>query len=138
MKFYRYVDILEYEGHARIIERVFYLVRKTPKGYWISADRNYKEGSIGFKWHRKRWVSKTTRKRYAYPTKEQAMEGFVARKRRQVTILTAQLERAKVAWAEGSNRLSPINQGAKHLTKDAYDAWKKTPMQKRGWTTPLP
>lgn len=123
MKFYRYEDIREYYNTVRIRERIFYPIKETPKGYWISSDPRYAERTCPYYANRKRWVSKTSRKRYAYPTKEQAMESFVARKRRQVAILEGQLERAKVAWVEGSRRLQPINQEAKHLTYEAYQTW---------------
>lgn len=43
------------------------------------------------------------RKRYAYPTKQEALTAFIARRRRQVAILTAQLARAQdeLRLAEG-------------------------------------
>jgi hypothetical protein len=46
---------------------------------------------------RKRWVSKTSRKRFAYPTLKEALHNFRARKNRQISILTHRLERAKTA-----------------------------------------
>jgi len=44
-----------------------------------------------------RWVSNTSRKRYAHPTKAEAWTSFLARKRRQVSILKAQLRNAEEA-----------------------------------------
>jgi hypothetical protein len=127
MKFYRYEDV-QYTDGPRIHELVLYLVRETPCGYWISPRRHYNEADED-KWFfyygdRKRWVSKTTRKRYAYPTKAEAMANFKARKRRQIDILEYRLNRAKKAlqsvcegpeelkqmalWLEGTKQTLPL------------------------------
>jgi hypothetical protein len=100
MKFYRYEDV-EYEYGPRIYERIFYLVRETPCGYWISSNLHYNEKDEN-EWffhisERKKWVSKTARKRFAYPDRESAMDNFRARKRRQIDILEYRLNRAKMA-----------------------------------------
>lgn len=110
MEFYRYDDVL-YEHGPHIHLSTFYLVRETPCGHWISSSRHYSERSEG-EWffnidERKRWVSKTSRKRFAYPTKKQAMESFRARKRRQIDILEHRLKHAKQALyaaTEGQNK----------------------------------
>lgn len=39
---------------------------------------------------RKRWVSNTSRKRFAYPTEEEAAEALVQRKLSQIAIINAQ------------------------------------------------
>ena len=49
-------------------------------------------------------MSKTSRKRFAYPTKEQAKESFAARKRRQIVILKFQLRNAEFALEYILNR----------------------------------
>lgn len=72
------------------------LDKETPLGYWIksnwvSSDRH--------------WVSKTARKRYAYPTLEEAMLSFRCRKRRQITILTHQLANAKAALSQANDNI---------------------------------
>ena len=88
MKFYRYEDSpFVWPPTYKLV--ILYLVKETPKGYWISYDHNYKEE---VPWMKKRWVSKTTRKRYAYPTKEEALENYKARKNRQIKILKSRLE----------------------------------------------
>jgi hypothetical protein len=90
MRFYRYVDT-NYTGTVRVEEWVFYLVRETPCGYWISSSPNYREEGMRWYGERKRWVSKTSRKRYAYPTRAEAKVSFKARKHRQVGILRNRL-----------------------------------------------
>lgn len=92
MKFYRY-ETIQYGEHTLIpnltlILRELNLVDETPKGYWICFG-NPVEGMMR---SHKRWVSKTTKKRYAYPTKAEAMNNFVLRKKMQKRILKAQLE----------------------------------------------
>lgn len=89
MKFYRY-DIHR-SGSLNEFDEVIYkttiqlteyrMVKETPKGYWIDVkgrDKVY-------------WVSKTARKRQAYPTKEEAMVSFVIRTRRRRAILQSHL-----------------------------------------------
>ena len=89
-KFYRYEDI-QYDHYVSVNEYHYYLIKETPCGYWISLSP--KLSSI----YNKRWISKTSRKRFAYPTRIEAQESFKARKKRQIKILSAQLERAKGA-----------------------------------------
>ena len=102
MIFYRYVDRPYYN---EIKLEKLYLVRETEKGYWISYDRHYKEENEKldtFVWantEKKRWISKTSRKRYAYPTKKEALNSYIIRKYRQVEILEARLEKARILHA---------------------------------------
>ena len=90
MKLYRYHEDDIGEGYGpriRVRLYAFNVVRTTPKGYWISIPYSFKL----------KWVSSEAKKRFAYPTKEEALQSFRARKRRQVAILSYQLERAKMA-----------------------------------------
>lgn len=84
MKFYRYENV-RFVDRVRVQEIVYDLVKETPKGYWIDW------------WGDKKWVSKTTKKRWAYPTREEAKTNFIARKNRQIEILTDKLKDAKDA-----------------------------------------
>lgn len=100
MNFYRYEDFATGYNGVVINLHTFDLLKETPCGYWISK---YDTG--GFYWgvqkENKRWVSKTSRKRFAYPTKEEAKVNYMARKNRQVIIYTARLERARLALVKG-------------------------------------
>lgn len=99
---YRYEDrtyaapLDEYEnpvGQPRT-ELVLYdltVLRVTPKGVWLSL----------WPGATPRFVLDSARKRYAAPTKELALEGYLARKRSHVRILEAQLRRAQNALALG-------------------------------------
>ena len=82
---YRFEDVLHTE-RVHIYENSYRVIKETPCGYWIDAfsDKN-------------KWVSKTARKRYAYPTRYEAMINFKARKNCQIRILYGQLQRAKDA-----------------------------------------
>ena len=89
MKFYRY-DIYR-SGSYNAFDEVVYkttiqlteykMVKETPKGYWIDVNG----------WNKVYWVSKTARKRHAYPTKEEAMVSFVIRTKRRRAILQSHL-----------------------------------------------
>ena len=103
MKFYRY-EAHEYAQHdiggefispiysnPKLELREFVLKKETPKGYWIG----YKYWNF---W--KKWVSKTARKRYAYPTKEEAMTNYIKRTERRIVILKKQLEVSEIALSK--------------------------------------
>ena len=104
MEFYRYEAINyasigidgEYEQpnnpNPEIQLIVFILLRETEKGYWICIGGDH--GSLRSKG---RWVSKTAKKRYAYPTKSEAMTNFLARTNRMIRILSWQLDTCRVA-----------------------------------------
>lgn len=77
MTFYRY------DSHNQdIVLNEYQLIKETPKGYWINV--YYNEFN--------KWVSKTSIKRYAYPTKKEALNSFIQRKIRQQGILKNQLK----------------------------------------------
>ena len=102
MKFYRY-EAVEYAVHDHDGElvspsfpnptvelREFDLLKETPKGYWIGDKRLY---FANFK----KWVSKTSRKRFAYPTKEEALTNFIKRNEMRIGILEHQIIFCKMA-----------------------------------------
>ena len=69
MKFYRYENN-RYSDGVRVHLHEFDLIKETPKGYWIYA------------WGSKKWVSNSARKRFAYPTEQEARVSFIKRKER--------------------------------------------------------
>lgn len=77
LTFYRYHD--SYYMGERITCYKFKAIRETPCGYWIMDDR------------RERWISKTSMRRFCYPTKEEAWVNFVARKKRQLKLLKSRI-----------------------------------------------
>jgi hypothetical protein len=78
MRLYR-VDYIRFTDGPHVTVDSFMVVKETPCGYWIEVN----EGS--------RWVSATGKKRYAYPTVEEAIEGWRARKQRQISILRSKI-----------------------------------------------
>ena len=67
------------------------IIKETEKGYWIEL---YSFSDA------KKWVSKTAKKRYAYPTKEEALFNFKKRTESAVKILSARLNEAKAYLLE--------------------------------------
>ena len=92
MNFYRYTlhsygSLDEFENvtstYRRLELATYPLIRETPKGYWIGNE------------YSKRWVSKTARKRFAYPTTEQALDSYILRTKRCISILKARTDEAE-------------------------------------------
>lgn len=86
MEFYRYEDIVTDLDEVQIRLRTFQLIKETPFGYWIAYVRG-----------RKKWMKKLSHRKYACLTKVEAMESFIARKKKQILILKAQLNVAEIA-----------------------------------------
>jgi hypothetical protein len=102
MKLYRFEDISygvlnEWEevagSYVRVEEREYEIIKETPKGYWIK----YFSSSREFPVNDKKWVSNNARNRFAFPSKEEALVNFEARKKRQIEILGTRLKKAKEA-----------------------------------------
>jgi hypothetical protein len=75
---YRYFDQV-YGDNDRVAFHIetFDVIKETPSGYWVAPTWACRWG-VGDK--HKRWVSKTSRKRYCYPNKQQAWDSYHARK----------------------------------------------------------
>jgi len=65
----------------------FKVLSNTPKGKWIKTGMKFKDREFV---DIKRWVSDTSKKRYAYPTEEEAAEALVHRKLCQIAIINGQ------------------------------------------------
>lgn len=79
---YRYdVNLYCAETPEIVLSRIE-VIRTTPKGVWLASHDKLEE----------RFVRNNARKRYAYPTVEEAKQSFIMRKRRQVVILAFQLK----------------------------------------------
>jgi len=104
---YRYKDVTQGTTFTfmngipfvKIEEKKFKVVKETKCGYWIQLFKF----DIDDRENRK-WVSKTAKKRFAYPTKNEAMVNFKARKKRQIQLLTNQLNNVKRALEIIENR----------------------------------
>jgi hypothetical protein len=109
-KFYRYEAVEyasmgidgEYERsripNPKIELRTYNLFKETPKGYWIGYGFLYQGlRSIG------KWVPKEAKKRYAYPTKQEAMVNFIKRNEYRIRILKHQLWACEMAVSTAKN-----------------------------------
>jgi hypothetical protein len=93
MLFYRYENNQDHTG-TKITEYKFFLLRETKCGYWICPDYMFSYTEPDHE-RMKKWISKTTRKRYAYPTKEEAKNSFIARKKMECLLLMHRLKCSK-------------------------------------------
>lgn len=105
--FYRFDETAYVDGSVEVHMARYYMVRETPKGWWLSCWREGGGGDI--------WVSKTAHKRHAYPTQEEAIESFRARKRAQLRhakrsedIANAALRAVSEACAENEYKTTPV------------------------------
>lgn len=89
MEFYRYTDSHDGFGiHVNL--SIYVLLRETPKGYWIVPKYCAYEKF-------KRFILKRSKKRFAYPTKKEALQNFKLRKQSQIWWGNHHLERATAA-----------------------------------------
>lgn len=114
MKFYRYEAVeyasIDYDGdyvmssipNPRVVLREYNMHRETPKGYWIGYGEARRLSSKGW------WVSKTAKKRRAYPTKEEALNNFIKRTERRIKILSRQLDFCNFALRDAKRINTPI------------------------------
>ena len=102
MKFYRY-EVVQYASMGIDGEyersrfpnpvlqlREYDLLKETPKGYWIGYGIFDK-----FSW--KKWIPKESRKRFAYPTKEEAIMNYIIRTKKRTGILQYQIDSCKIS-----------------------------------------
>lgn len=103
MNFYRY-EIRQYSNYGYDMDgnyvqsklppttklelHEYNLYKETPKGYWIGYGNYHSDVSLrSAAW----WVSKTSKKRYAYPTKKEALNNFIKRTERRLTYVKTAL-----------------------------------------------
>lgn len=98
MTFFRYQESNTSAG-INVYEYKYSLVKETPKGYWITF---YTDAPYGYEklreWKRLHWISKTSKKKFAYESRERAWNNYQLRKLRQIKILEARLANAKAAY----------------------------------------
>ena len=105
MKFYRY-EVVEYAEHdidgelvspafpnPKLELRTYDFFKETPKGYWIGYYNPF--GVRLGNWQK--WVSKTSKKRFAYPTEKEALINFIKRTERRVKFLDRQVWTCKIS-----------------------------------------
>ena len=108
MKFYRYeycttsnygrvmdgkIKTSRLRPTVRVICNEYELVKETPKGYWITTEYYIYN----------KWVSKTSKKRFAYSTKEEALTNFRLRSEKYLSILEPRVRDLKDALRQINN-----------------------------------
>ena len=86
MKFYRYKTVRS-ETNVFIDLEIYNLHKETPKGYWIGYG-SLLDGQLR---SQSQWVSKTAKKRYAYPTRAEALHNYIKRCEHRLAILKSQI-----------------------------------------------
>jgi hypothetical protein len=82
MELYRYIRSIGTNFFdSKIILKKFTVILETEKGYWFND------------YGKKRWVSKLSKKRYCYPTIEEAKINFIKRTKRCEKIQRINLEK---------------------------------------------
>jgi len=122
MKFYRY-DIVNYATtdefgdlvkplfpNPKVSLTTYDLIKETPKGHWIGfGGPDWLDSTLNWK----RWVSKTSRKRFAHPTKEQALISFIKRQEAKIRILKNQTLNSEVALGKAQHMLLKLEENEK-------------------------
>ena len=80
----------DYYPASQLIYYVYSVIKETPKGVWVKL-KGYEDCA----YQRKRFILNTSRKKYAYPSKIEAVDNFIKRKERQIKILTVKLSEAE-------------------------------------------
>ena len=110
MIFYRYHETEVFEQNIKVDLHEYAMLRETPQGYWIISKHyaNYPKSMNSYLEKVKKWISKTSRKRYAYPTKGEAIRNFIRRKDKQKDHASYFFERAKIAKIKGEKILEEL------------------------------
>ena len=117
---YRYFDEMSNEGEylynacVRVRLERYRVDKVTPQGAWI-FDHN----------SRRRWVSTSTRKAYAFETQEKALESFLMRKRRQLNFKVQELSRVIAALDLVTSGQLDSNANHRHPIYGTFHALKK-------------
>ena len=101
MEFYRY-ELERGKSFPALDLIVLNLVKETPKGYWICLGNPNQLHSFP------RWVSKSSRKRYAYPSKEEALLGYMNRTKTRITYLERDLDNCRSGFRQAKLILSKL------------------------------
>lgn len=82
--------------------KTYPVVSETPCGYWLGGCQLLTDTPTSTKW---KWVSKTSRKRFAHPTKKEALEAYKIRKQYYVGHCEKRLNKAKSELALATHKL---------------------------------
>lgn len=80
------------DGSVQVSTYSYPITGTTPKGVWVDVFGD------------KKFVLSAAKKRFAYPTEDEALQSFLARKKRQRIILRDQLQRVERLIAEAKRQ----------------------------------
>lgn len=92
-------DAWRHRDGVELRHKQFAVLGHTPNGVWL--ERAYDKPC---------WVKATARKRFAYPTEEEAIRSLIARKERQIAICKHQIDTADRVIFQAKQRLSDIEE----------------------------
>lgn len=88
-RFDSYVSVDEYgyvvDRHTTLTLQKFKILKRTKCGVWIDS------------YNKQKFVNLERNKKFACATPEEALQSFIYRKKRQISILTSQLNEAEIA-----------------------------------------
>lgn len=87
--FYRYVNHRTISG-VHIYLHKYVVSKVTEKGVWVVPEN--------FSSSYRKFILLSAKKKYAHASEKEALDSFIARKKRQILILQSQLEDAKTAY----------------------------------------
>jgi hypothetical protein len=100
-----------FENHANdrthLYFREYKVIRSTPTGHWIKVSY----GDVKWYGSGEKWTSFVSARRWAYDTKEAALQSFLARKNRQIKIVSYSLQLAQSSKRKALEMLYEINPG---------------------------
>ena len=100
MKHYRYETTLIHHEYLPSIVRInlieFESVKETNFGFWIIETSLLEYYKLKRSYAKPTFVLKTSKKRYAYPTKKEALESFIIRSNKRVSYLKRDLNNAEM------------------------------------------
>jgi hypothetical protein len=115
MKFYRYETYQtcsydsEYDTYSTSYPKLkpyeYSLHKETQKGYWIRLFE------LDYPPYRLKWIPKESRKRFAYPTKKEALDNFIHRTKASIRIMKARISVAEYALDRAEEEYSIVNEG---------------------------
>lgn len=79
-----------------LVLQTYNVWKETPKGYWYGYGTQTNNSLRG----EARWVSKNARKRFVYPTKEEALDNYIKRTEKRVKILSYQVSSCEMGLAQ--------------------------------------
>ena len=119
LNYYRYSDPIlydEYSSYNNLDLEEYEVIKKTPCGVWILfPNRNRwnvktQKYDLGKKFilEQSTWYKTITKKRFAWPTKKEALDSYIYRKTYQIGMLENKLENAKTFLAKAKEMQKEI------------------------------